>query len=370
MDEVTITVIGAGIVGLAIAVELSGKCDNVLVIEKHESYGRETSSRNSEVIHSGIYYPEGSLKTLLCQEGAALLYNLCKNFDIPHRKLGKVIIATEPNELNTLEDLFRKGLVNQVRDLAILDKKDLNRLEPHTNGMAAIHSPHTGIVDSHALMTYFYKAAKDGGAVFAFNSEVDWLSRERDYFLVGVQQDRHCFRSRIVINAAGLWSDRIAQLTGLDIQKLGYKIKFCKGSYFCSQKLSPVRMLVYPIPYDELVGLGIHATLDMSMRLRFGPDVEYVDKIDYRVDIAKKDRFFAGASKIIPGLDRDAFSPDMAGIRPKLQGPGEKTRDFVICEESEKGLPGLVNLIGLESPGLTASLAIAKKVADLVSHYI
>jgi L-2-hydroxyglutarate oxidase LhgO len=206
--------------------------------------------------------------------------------------------------------------------------------------------------------------------IFAFNSELDWLSREKDHFMAGVKQEQYRFRSRIVINAAGLWSDQVARLAGLDVNKLGYKIRFCKGSYFCSQKPSPVKMLVYPIPHDELVGLGVHATLDMSMRLRFGPDVEYVDKIDYYVDVEKQERFFAGASRIIPGLDRDAFFPDMAGIRPKLQGPGEKTRDFVICEESEKDLPGLVNLIGIESPGLTASLAIAKKVADLVSPYL
>jgi L-2-hydroxyglutarate oxidase LhgO len=370
MDEAAITVIGAGVVGLAIAAELSAKYRNVIVLEKHESYGRETSSRNSEVIHSGIYYPEGSLKTILCQEGATRLYDLCGTFGIPHRKLGKVIIATAPEELAALKDLFRRGMANHVPDLVMLDGKDLRRLEPHTNGIAAIYSPWTGIVDSHSLMTHLYKVGRDRGVIFAFNSELDWLSREKDCFVAGVKQERYRYRSRVVINAAGLWSDQVARLAGLDVEKLGYRIRFCKGSYFCSQKPSPVKMLVYPIPHDELVGLGIHATLDMNMRLRFGPDVEYVDKIDYQVDTAKQEFFFAGASKIIPGLDRDAFSPDMAGIRPKLQGPGEKARDFVICEESEKGLPGLVNLIGIESPGLTASLAIAKKVADLVSFHI
>ena len=369
MDEVGITIIGAGVVGLAIAAELSLKYESILVLEKHESYGRETSSRNSEVIHSGIYYPEGSLKSLLCREGAERLYGLCVAFNIPHRRLGKVIIATSPEELGLLEDLLRKGLANQVPDLVMLDGKDLMRLEPHTNGIAAIYSPRTGIVDSHALMTHLYKTAKDQGAIFAFNSELDWLSREKDHFMAGVKQGQYRFRSRIVINSAGLWSDQVAGLAGLDVNSWGYKIRFCKGSYFCLQKPSPVRLLVYPVPDDELVGLGVHATLDMGMRLRFGPDVEYVDKIDYDVDVEKKERFFAGASRIIPGLDRDAFSPDMAGIRPKLQGPGEKTRDFVICDESEKGLPGLVSLIGIESPGLTASLAIAKKVEELVSSY-
>jgi len=357
-------------IGLAIAAELSAQYRDIVVLEKHESYGRETSSRNSEVIHSGIYYPEGSLKSLLCREGAEHLYNLCGTFGIPHKKPGKVIIATAPEELATLEEVFRKGMANQVPDLVMLDGNDLRRLEPHTNGIAAVYSPRTGIVDSHALMTHLYNTARDRGATFAFNSELDWLSRASDHFVVGVKEGQYRFRSRIVINAAGLRSDHVAGLAGLNADKLGYRIRFCKGSYFCYQKPSPVNMLVYPVPHEELVGLGVHATLDMGMRLRFGPDVEYVSDLDYRVVEEKQDIFFAGAAKIIPGLDRDAFSPDMAGIRPKLQGPGEKTRDFVISEESGNGMPGLVNLIGIESPGLTASLAIAKKVAEMVYLHV
>ena len=370
MDKAAITIIGAGVVGLAIAAELSLKYRDIVVLEKHDSYGRETSSRNSEVIHSGIYYPEGSLKSLLCREGAELLYDLCGAFCIPHRKLGKVIVATTPEESTILEDLLRKGRANLVPDLVMLDGKGLRRLEPHTNGIAAIYSPRTGIVDSHALMTHLYNAARDRGATFAFNSELDRLSRETDHFVAGVKESRYRFRSRIVVNAAGLGSDLVAGMAGIDVDKTGCRIHLCKGSYFCYQKPSPVKMLVYPVPHEELVGLGVHATLDMGMRLRFGPDVEYVAHADYRVDEAKQELFFAGASRIIPGLDRDALTPDIAGIRPKLQGPGEKTRDFVIREESDRGLPGLVNLIGIESPGLTASLAIAKKVAELVSPHV
>ena len=370
MDKAAITIIGAGVVGLAVAAELSLKCRDVVVLEKHDRFGRETSSRNSEVIHAGIYYPKGSLKSLLCREGAERLYGFCDAFRIPHRKLGKVIIATSPEELATLEDVFKRGAVNDVPDLAMLDAGDLRRLEPHTNGIAAVSSPRTGIVDSHALMTCLYKSAMDRSVTFAFNSELDWLSREKDHFVAGVKEGRYRFQSRVVINAAGLQSDRVAGTAGLDVEKLAYRIKPCKGSYFCYQKPSPVKMLVYPVPHEELAGLGVHATLDMGMRLRFGPDVEYVDEIDYRVEEEKKDLFFAGASKIIPGLERSALTPDMAGIRPKLQGPGEKTRDFVIREESDRGLPGLVNLIGIESPGLTASLAIAKMVAELVLPHV
>ena len=370
MDNAAITIIGAGVVGLAIAAELSSKYRDIVVLEKHDRFGRETSSRNSEVIHAGIYYPKGSLKSLLCREGAERLYGLCEDFHIPYRKLGKVIIATSPEELATLEDVFRRGAANEVPDLVMLDAGDLRRLEPHTNGIAAVYSPRTGIVDSHALMTHLYNTARNRGVTFAFNSELDRLSREKDHFVAGVKEGRYCFQSRVVINAAGFQSDRVAALAGIDVDNTGYRIHPCKGSYFCYQKPSPVKMLVYPVPHEELAGLGVHATLDMGMRLRFGPDVEYVDGIDYRVEEEKKDLFFAGASKIIPGLERDALSPDMAGIRPKLQGPGEKTRDFVIREESDRGLPGLVNLIGIESPGLTASLAIAKKVAELVSHHV
>ncbi len=370
MDEAVITIIGAGVVGLAVAAELSLKYRDIVVLEKHGTYGRETSSRNSEVIHSGIYYPAGSLKSLLCREGAERLYGLCGAFGIPHRKPGKVIIATTPEESVILEDLLRKGRANQVPDLVMLDGKDLRRLEPHTNGIAAIYSPRTGIVNSHALMTHLYRTAGDRGVTFAFNSELDWLSREKDHYAVGVKEGWYRYRSRIVINAAGLHSDQVAGLAGLDVDKLGYRIRYCKGSYFCYQKPSPVKMLVYPVPHEELVGLGVHATLDMGMRLRFGPDVEYADLVDYHVDEKKQEIFFAGASRIIPGLERDALMPDMAGIRPKLQGPGEKVRDFVICEESERGLPGFINLIGIESPGLTASLAIAKKVAELVSTHV
>lgn len=365
MDEADITIIGAGVVGLAVAAELSQQYRDVVVLERHGSFGRETSSRNSEVIHAGIYYPKGSLKSLLCREGAERLYGFCEAFRIPHRKPGKVIIATSPEELAPLENVFRSGTANEVPDLAMLNATDLRRIEPNTNGIAAVYSPRTGIVDSHALMTCLYKTALDRGVTFAFNSELNWLSREKDHFVAGVKEDRFRFRSRIVVNAAGLQADQVAGLAGLDVERLGYRIKPCKGSYFCYQKPSPVKMLVYPVPHEELAGLGVHATLDMGMRLRFGPDVEYVDGIDYRVEEKKKDLFFAGASKIIPGLEHNALTPDMAGIRPKLQGPGEKVRDFVICEESERGLPGFINLIGIESPGLTASLAIAKKVADL-----
>ncbi|MBA4349294.1 MAG: NAD(P)/FAD-dependent oxidoreductase [Thermodesulfovibrio sp.] len=367
MEEIRVTIIGAGIVGLAIASKLSERYDNIVVLEQHDTFGQETSSRNSEVIHSGIYYPENSLKARLCVEGAENLYEICKKYSIPHRKLGKLIVATDYSELKVLQGLLEKGIRNNVKDLVILDKHEIDKIEPNTNALLAVYSPNTGIIDSHSLMKHFFNTAKGREVLFAFQSEVESLGKDRDGFIVGIKKDNYKFRSKIVINCAGLSSDYVAGLAGIDIDKSGYKIKFCKGSYFSYAKASPVNMLIYPTPYEKLEGLGVHATLDLGSRLRFGPDVEYVEFIDYKVDSSKRDIFYESASKIIPGLDKEAFIPDMAGIRPKLQGPDEQTKDFIIKEESDNGLSGLINLIGIESPGLTASPAIAGMVADIVS---
>ena len=368
MEEFEITIIGAGVVGLAIAAELSAKYEKILVLEKHSTFGQETSSRNSEVIHSGIYYPQNSLKARLCVEGAELLYAICREYSIPHKKTGKLIAAIEQSELKILEELLEKGKANGVKDLLLLDEHNVKKIEPKINAAAAIYSPNTGIIDSHSLMKHFFNVAQERGVLVAFNSEVCMLNKEKDGFAVGIKQDDYKFKTKIVINSAGLSSDYIAGLSGINLQKNTYELKYCKGSYFSYAKPSPVRMLIYPVPHKELEGLGVHATVDLRERLRFGPDTEYIENIDYKVDAGKKDSFYKGAIKIIPGLDKDAFTPDMSGIRPKLQGPGEKTRDFVIKEETGNGLPGLINLIGIESPGLTASPAIAKMVTDIVSN--
>jgi len=370
MEEVKITIIGSGVIGLAVAAELSSRYDNIVVLERHDTFGQETSSRNSEVIHSGLYYPEGSLKARLCVEGAEHLYNICNKYSIPYKRLGKLIVTTDRSELKTLEELYKKGQKNQVKELVILDKNDINITEPNTAAIAALYSPNTGIIDSHSLMKYFYNRAQGNGVLFAFNSEVSRLNRKNDGFVIGLQQEGYQFKSKLVINCAGLSSDDIAKLAGIDVQKSSYKLKYCKGSYFSYAKPSPVKMLVYPVPHEELTGLGVHAALDLSGRLRFGPDTEYVENIDYKVDANKRERFYEAALKIIPGLERDAFVPDMAGIRPKLSGQNDKTRDFVIKDEAEKGLKGLINLIGIESPGLTASPAIAKMITDIVSRIL
>jgi len=368
MDETAITIIGAGVIGLAIAAELSKAYDDIFVIEKNDGFGQETSSRNSEVIHAGIYYPGDSLKFRLCREGLHHLYETCEAASIPYKRLGKIIIATDDFELGHLEHLFQNGASNGLMELRLLDRRGIRQLEPNTNAIAGIHSPFTGIIDSHALMKHLFHVAQDGGTAIVYGSKVNFVTKEGEHFIVGIQQDNYCFKSRVVINAAGLWSDSIASLPGLDIDACGYRLHFCKGDYFAYSKPSPVSMLVYPLPDEYCTGLGIHATLDLGSRLRFGPDDEYVNTIDYRVDPSKREGFYRAATRIIPCLEREAIVPDMAGIRPKIQGPGDTFRDFVIRSESEHGLDGFINLIGIESPGLTACLSIARMVTSMVAE--
>ncbi|MFA5074194.1 MAG: NAD(P)/FAD-dependent oxidoreductase [Nitrospirota bacterium] len=371
MDETTITIIGAGVVGLAVAAELSHHCDSIIVVDRQDSFGRETSSRNSEVIHSGIYYPEGSLKASLCVQGASQLYQVCEQHSIPFKKTGKLIVATDTAEIPILEQLLQKGSKNSVNNLVLLDKKETLKKERNVLAEAALYSPDTGIVDSHALMKFFYNKANAQGVLFAFDSELDTIRKEADGYLVGIKQDGYQWKSKIIINCAGLDSDLVAQMAGIDIHKSGYELTYCKGSYFSYSKSSPVSMLIYPVPHEELVGLGVHATLDLGSRLRFGPDTEYIDRVlDYKVIENKKDAFYQGACKMISGLDREAFVPDMAGIRPKLQKKGEKTKDFIIRHEADKGLDGFINLVGIESPGLTSSVAIGKMVSKMVQEMI
>lgn len=364
MDEVGITIIGAGVVGLAVAAELSWRGDDIVVLERHHAFGQETSSRNSEVIHAGIYYPEGSLKARLCVEGADLLYRYCEAHSVPHRKLGKLIVAVDQEETGGIEALYRRGIRNGAKGLQLIDRAEVRELQPMVNARMALHSPYTGIVDSHSLMSALYREARGSGVTFSFDSDVTVIEKTGKGFIIGIADDDYRFLSRVVINAAGLGSDRVAALMGVDIDAAGYRLSPCKGSYFSYQRTSPVTMLVYPLPRHDLTGLGVHATLDLGGRLRFGPDAEYVERLDYGVNSGKADVFYESASRIIRGLDREAFVPDMAGIRPKLGGEG--VRDFVIIHEKDRGLEGAVNLVGIESPGLTACLAIARHAGTMV----
>jgi L-2-hydroxyglutarate oxidase LhgO len=365
MDDVNVTIIGAGAVGLAIAAELSTKVSDIVVLEQHDSFGQETSSRNSEVIHSGIYYPTGSMKTKCCIEGTAFLYQLCDRYAIPYKKLGKCIVAREQSESCTLENLFENGKRNGISDIRLIDPKELSAMGVLVQAYSAIFLPSTGIIDSHSLMKHFSRFAEEHGVTIAYNSKVWAITPKSGGFLVRIEQDEYTLKSRVVINSAGLSSDKIASLAGLDPIKNSYRLRYCKGTYFSYAKRYPMPKLVYPVPEHALTGLGVHATVDLGGRLRFGPDTEYVDTIDYSVDASKRDAFYSSASRLFPDLERDAFVPDMTGVRPKLSGPGEGVRDFIIIDEEKNGLPGFINLIGIESPGLTSSPAIAKMVTEM-----
>lgn len=368
MEKVEITIIGAGVIGLAVAYQLSKQHKNIVVIEKNASFGQEISSRNSEVIHSGIYYPENSLKAKLCVEGKYLLYEFCRKYNIPHKKLGKLIVATSEKEIEQLGYLVEQGKKNGVLDLEIIPQKQIAKIEPQVFGKLAIHSPSTGIIDTYTLMKCLQVIAKDKGTTIIYNTEVIGIEKEtNDYKIVAcnMHKEKYSFKTEVVINCGGLFSDKIAKMAGLDIEKENYKLKYCKGEYFrLKDKKLQLKKLVYPVP--ETTYLGIHITLDMEGWIRLGPDATYVNEIDYKVDEKKRKIFYESIKRFLPSIEENALLPDIAGIRPKLQGENEPFRDFVILNEEEKGYSNFINLIGIESPGLTSSLSIAKYVESLL----
>ncbi len=369
--DAEITIIGAGVVGLAIGEKLSGEFSNVFLIERHLAFGQETSSRNSEVIHAGIYYPEGSLKSRLCIEGKKLLYDYCKIHDVPFNNCGKLIVATNESETGIIMDIKQTAFCNGVKDLTILDRDAVAEMEPEIFAVQAIYSPSTGIVDSHSLMKSFETSTVNNGGKIVYGSEVKGIKRTScgyEIQLIDSDKSDFSFTTRILINSAGLGSDQISEMAGIRDENL--RIMFCKGEYF---RLNPpknrlINRLVYPVPLHNLEGTGIHVTIDMAGGVKLGPDVTYLKSniYDYTVDAGKRDSFYKSASKFLPFLEAGDISPDMSGIRPKIQKPGEPARDFYIKEEAEKGYPGFINLIGIESPGLTSSLAIANHVRSLI----
>jgi L-2-hydroxyglutarate oxidase LhgO len=367
-----ITIIGAGVVGLAIAAQVASKNREVYVLEKNETFGLEISSRHSGVIHSGIYYPGGSLKAEMCVAGNTLLYELCERYHIAHRRLGKLIVATRDEETGELQALLERGQRNGVEGLRILSKQEMKKLEPNVEGVAAILSPSTGIIDSHALMRYFIAKARDGGVQVAYQTKAVGIEKLADGYKVTVEDDtgEFSFTTRVLINCAGLHCDKVAELAGIDIDKAGYRLHYCKGEYFSlgSGKSTIVNRLIYPVPPPEFTGVGIHVTLDLEGRIRLGPSIEYVDSINYVVDNQHKQLFYDSVRRFLPSIEYDDLEPEMAGIRPKLQGPNEDIKDFVIRDENDKSLPNFINLIGIESPGLTAAPAIARYVRNLIEE--
>lgn len=369
MEEVAVTIIGAGVIGLSIARAISKWGKDVVVIEKNRSFGEGTSSRNSEVIHSGIYYPPGSLKSITCLRGKELLYQYCQRNSIPHKKLGKILIASDDEEEKKIRAIYENAIKVGIRNLSILDKKDIQKLQPQVTGKFGIFCPDSGILDSHSFMKSLYQEAKEQGVIFSFCSEVVGIERKNGKYLLHIKDadgEKFSFLSQIVINSAGLYSDRIASMVGIS----NYKIYYCKGRYFRIRNPSKynIKYLIYPPPTE--ISLGIHITPDIGGGLRLGPDAQYVNEIDYKVDDQDKEIFYAEVKKFLPQLEMEDIIPDTAGIRPKLQKPGDGFRDFVIIEESVKGFSGFINLIGIESPGLTSSLAIAELVDKIVQKIL
>jgi L-2-hydroxyglutarate oxidase LhgO len=369
METANIVVIGAGVVGLAVAAKLSENHESVFVFEKNPKFGQETSSHNSGVIHSGIHYLKGSLKARLCVKGNIMLYELCEKHRIPYKRLGKLTVAVTEEEIDELEKLMQQGQDNSVEGLKFLEREEVKKLEPHVEVERALLSPSTGIVEPDELMNFFYAQARKNHAVLATETEVAALRKtDGGYEVSGMSVgEKFTVTARTVINCAGLYSDRIAAMTGLDVDKLGYRLHPCKGDYFRLAGKPPVAMLVYPIPKGA--GLGIHLTPDLGGSIRLGPNSYYVDKIDYQVESSEKE-FREDVETFLPLIRERQIQVDSAGIRPKLQGPKDPFRDFIIRHEADRGLFGLINLIGIESPGLTAAPAIGEFVSEICENEI
>ena len=369
MSDTSLTVIGAGAVGLAIAARLAERFPDLILLERREHHGTETSSRNSEVIHAGMYYTPGSLKARLCVEGNRLLYEYCEKYDVPHNRLTKIIVAMLPEEVPHLEKILATGRQNGV-ELEMITGDKSRELEPHVPAVAALFSPSTGVLSAHGLMDALLHEARSKGATFQSSAEVVGLHKRASDFEVSIQTPGgvETFTSERVINAAGLECDTVASLAGIDPDAAGYRLHYCKGSYFSvtASKSHLVSRLVYPVPTS--VSLGVHALVDVAGRVRFGPDAEFLGSrvLDYRVEADKRAAFAKGGRRLVPSLSQDDLSPDISGIRPKVQAPGEPARDFIIRDEADRGLSGLINLIGIESPGLTSCLAIARHVDAMV----
>jgi L-2-hydroxyglutarate oxidase LhgO len=367
--DIGLAIVGGGIVGMACAARLARSGHDVVVIERHAQFGQECSSRNSGVIHAGLYYEPSSLKALTCVEGRDRLYARCAREGLPHRKCGKLVVATDAAERSQLEALCARGLTNQAGPLRVLEPSELRRLEPRVRAVAALWSELSGIVDVHALLESYRREALRHGAALSRATElvsIEPCPAGLRLTTRSARGDRLTLTAARVVNAAGLGAEAVARAAGLDTEQLGYRLRPCKGDYFtiAPRLRGIVTHLVYPVPAQA--GLGVHITFDLAGELRAGPDAEYVDELSYDVDPAKAAGFGAALRRYLPELRDDDLSPDYAGIRPKLQGPGQSARDFVIEEASRHGAPGLVNLIGIESPGITASEAIAERVAALL----
>ncbi|HEX6319245.1 MAG TPA: NAD(P)/FAD-dependent oxidoreductase [Burkholderiales bacterium] len=363
MEKLDAVVIGAGVVGLAVARALALAGREVVILEAEEAIGTHTSSRNSEVIHAGIYYPGGSLKARACVEGKALLYEYCASHGVPHRRSGKLIVATEQAQVEELHKIQRRAHANGVTDVVWMTRAQALALEPELACVAALYSPSTGIIDSHALMLAYLGDAEARGAMLALKSPLERVLIKNGWFELHVAGGEP-IASQVLVNSAGLRAPTVARMMEGFPEKSIPREFYAKGNYYSLARRPPFSRLVYPVP--EPGGLGVHVTLDLAGQARFGPDVEWVERIggkeDYAVDPRRAERFYAAIRRYWPGLPDGALLPGYAGIRPKTAGPGEPAPDFQLQGPAAHGIPGLVHLFGIESPGLTASLALANAV--------
>ncbi|MDJ0389426.1 NAD(P)/FAD-dependent oxidoreductase [Roseomonas sp. E05] len=367
MDEVDCIVIGAGVVGLAVARQMALAGREVLVLEAAEGIGTETSSRNSEVIHAGIYYPKDSLMARFCVEGKRKLYRYCAERGVPHQDCGKLIVATNEEEQGKLASIQARAAANGVPDLRLVSREEALEMEPALACVAALVSPSTGIIDSHAYMLALQGDAENAGAMFVFHSPVlggRLLPEGGAEIRVGGAEPME-LRCRTLINSAGLYAPKLAgSLEGMPAAHVP-PTYYAKGNYFTLAGRSPFSRLIYPVPVPG--GLGTHLTIDLGGQCRFGPDVEWVDHVDYEVDPKRGDSFYAAIRRYWPGLPEGALQPGYSGIRPKIVGPKQAAQDFVVQGPAVHGIAGLVNLFGIESPGLTASLALADHVSEMLA---
>ncbi len=374
-ETIDITIIGAGLIGLAVARELSEKYRNksLVILEKNDSYGQETSSRAGEIVHSGLYFPAGLLKGDFCRPGNRALYEICAKHDIPNKKTGKLIVARGAEQIERLHSIKADGETKGVDDLAFLSQGEIRSLEPDVCADAALFSPSTGVIDSHRLMYYFLKSAEQNGADVVYRSEVTGIQYDGRKYAVNVNSGEYWFHTNLLINCAGLYSDRIAGCIGIDIDTRGYRIYFNKGTYFSASPSPKLAHMVWPLRvskgrrnHEQL----IHTNVDLHGSVKFGPYWEYVDKIDYSVDESQRDFFYECIRSYLPKVARESLNPSMSGIRPRVQGPNDSYRDFIIKDEADSGYPGFINLVGIECPGLTECVPIARHVASLSEPYL
>ncbi len=365
-ERIDAAVIGAGVVGLAVARALALAGRDVVVIEATETIGTEVSSRNSEVIHAGIYYPSNSQKAVHCVRGRERLYAYCRQHGVGHDRLGKLIVATSDAQRDTLGAIARQAAANGVDDLRLLEREEVLRLEPALHAVAALHSPSTGIVDSHGLMLALQGDAEDRGALIAFQSRVTGGTAHAgdnggiELCVEDASGTSMSFRAGIVVNSAGLDAQGVARTIGGMPDHAIPPLYYARGCYFTMSERSPFSHLIYPVPEEG--GLGVHVTLDLAGQCRFGPDVEWIDTLDYTVDPARADRFYPVIRNYWPDLQDGTLMPGYAGIRPKVAGPGQPAGDFMVVGPRQHGIAGLVHLFGIESPGLTSALSLADEV--------